>query len=103
MDVGTPVKINTKAKLFPCFDSSLLKLLSGRLRGFQPSLLNFFSSGQFLFLFCLSHPVFVIALVLLITRLVQAFCPYSRYFRKNENQDVEGTTATIRRARWIAG
>jgi hypothetical protein len=25
MDVGTPVKINTKAKLFPCFDSSLLK------------------------------------------------------------------------------
>jgi hypothetical protein len=56
-----------------------------------------------MFLFCLAQPVFVIALILLLARLVQVFCPYSRYFRKEENQDVEDTTATIRQARWIDG
>jgi hypothetical protein len=56
-----------------------------------------------MFLFCLAQPVFVIALILLLARLVQVFCPYSRYFRKEENPDVEDTTATIRQARWIDG
>jgi hypothetical protein len=47
--------------------------------------------------------VFVIALILLLARLVQVLCPYSRYFRKKENQDVESITETIRQARWNAG
>jgi hypothetical protein len=56
--------------------------MSGRLRGFQLSLLTLFSSGLFLLLFCLAQPVFGIALILLLARFVQVFCPYSRYFRK---------------------
>jgi hypothetical protein len=77
--------------------------LSGRLRGLQPSLLTFFSSGLFLFLFCIAQPVFVIVPILLFARLLQVVSPYSRYFRKKNSQDGEGTTATIRQARWIAG
>jgi hypothetical protein len=64
---------------------------------------HIFSSGLLLFLFCLAQPVFLISLILLLARLVQVFCPYSQYFRKKENQDVEDTTATIRQVRWIAG
>jgi hypothetical protein len=77
--------------------------LSGRLRGFQPSLLTFLSSGLFLLLFCLAQPVFVFALIILFAKLVQLICPCSRYFHKKAEQDVRDKTATIRQTRWISG
>jgi hypothetical protein len=47
--------------------------------------------------------MFAPALIRIFSTLVQVICPYSRCFRKEENHDMEVTTATIRQARWFAG